>query len=383
MSWQQTSIRDEKLLFIGDWLKEEFSFAALCRRYGVSRKTGYKLVNRYQAEGEAAFRERSHARHHHPNVTDHEVQRHLLALKHRFPQWGPAKIRDWLEVEEPTFPRPAASTIGDLYKRHGLVKPRKRRCRVVAYSQPFRDCAQPNDVWSADFKGQFKVGTGEYCYPLTITDNYSRYLLGCEGLSHPTLKESQRYFEQVFKSYGLPQAIRTDNGSPFAGVGIGGLSALSIWWLKLGVLPERIARGCPEQNGRHERMHRTLKEATATPAQRDLRQQQICFDAFRQEYNEQRPHAGINKKRPHEVYCRSSREFPTRLEEVSYPAHFVIRQVKTNGMIKWQGKTYYVSELLHGEPIGLEPIDDGRALVYFAQLALGLLDVREDKIIRP
>jgi putative transposase len=383
MSWKNRCIKQEKLLFIADWLKEEHTFTELCERYQVSRKTGYKLVSRYQEEGERAFEERSHARHHHPNATAAEVRGHLLCLKHRFPKWGPAKIRDWLSLEEPGKDWPSASTIGALYERHGLVKPRRYRRKTPSYSEPFLNCSLPNEVWSADFKGQFKVGSGRYCYPLTISDNYSRYLLGCEGFESPNMEETIRSFERVFKEYGLPKAIRTDNGYPFASVGIGGLTRLSIWWLKLGILPERIRAGCPQENGRHERMHRTLKEATAVPAQGDFAQQQRCFDEFRQEYNEARPHEALGKKRPASVYTKSSREYPGRVQEVSYPDPFIIRRVKTNGELKWHGKRYYVSELLHREPIGLEVIDEGRAIVYFAKLKLGLIDARKDQIIRP
>jgi putative transposase len=383
MSWQTSCIKEEKLLFIADWLKDEYDFRALCERYGVSRKTGYKLLNRYQLEGEQAFEERSHNRHHHPNKISHEIASYLLELKYRYPKWGPEKIRDWLVLEKPDNRWPAASTIGDLFKRKGLVKPRKYRRKVPAHSQPFLNCVLPNDVWSADFKGQFKLGNKSYCYPLTISDNCSRYLLGCDGLNSPNLSEVTTCFERVFKEYGLPNAIRTDNGQPFAGVGIGGLTALSIWWLRLGILPERIQSGCPQQNGRHERMHKTLKEATAQPAQPSFAKQQRCFDEFRQIYNEQRPHQALDRKRPAHVYTKSPRHFPSRLDEVSYPKHFLVRQVRTNGEMRWCSKMYYVSESLHGQPIGLEPIDDGRAIVYFARLKLGLIDARRDKIIRP
>jgi len=208
-------------------------------------------------------------------------------------------------------------------------------------------------------------------------------LLGCEGFTSLNMQETLRSFEGVFKEYGLPQAIRTDNGYPFASVGVGGLTRLSIWWLKLGILPERIRAGCPQENGRHERMHRTLKEATAAPAQSNFAKQQQSFDEFRQEYNEARPHEGLGKKRPASVYTKSSREYPSRVEEVSYPDQFIVRRVKTNGELKWHGKRYYVSELLHREPIGLEIVDEGRAIVYFARLKLGLVDARKDKIIRP
>ncbi|WP_064276706.1 integrase core domain-containing protein [Fluoribacter gormanii] len=382
MIWQNTQAETEKLKFIGDWLKKEFDFTDLCKRYGISRKTGYKLINRYQEEGEQALKPRSHARHHHPNVTAYDKQSRLLALKHRYPKWGPVKLRDWLLLNEPHEKWPAASTIGDILKNNGLVKPRKYRKKVAAHTEPFSACEAPNHIWSADFKGQFRVGK-PYCYPLTITDNYSRFLLVCDGLLGPRLKETMEGFKKAFIEYGLPDAIRTDNGQPFAGLGIGALTSLSIWWLKLGIMPERIELGHPEQNGRHERMHRTLKEAVASPSRADFKEQQKSFDAFRNEYNYERPHQALKGKRPADVYHVSQRTYFDSMPEVSYPSHFEIRKVRTNGEIKCFGKKYYVSELLHGEPVGLNWIDNERATLYFSKLKLGLIDARVDKIFRP
>ncbi|KTD77413.1 integrase core domain-containing protein [Legionella steigerwaltii] len=382
MIWQNTQAETEKLKFIGDWLKKEFDFTDLCKRYGISRKTGYKLINRYQEEGEHALKRRSHARHHHPNVTSYDKQSRLIALKHRYPKWGPVKLRDWLLLNEPQEEWPAASTIGDILKKTGLVKPRKYRKKVAAHTEPFSECEAPNHIWSADFKGQFRVGK-PYCYPLTITDNYSRFLLVCDGLPGPRLKETMEGFKKAFIEYGLPDAIRTDNGQPFAGLGIGALTSLSIWWLKLGIMPERIELGHPEQNGRHERMHRTLKEAVASPPKADFKEQQKSFDAFRNEYNHERPHQALKGKRPADVYHASQRTYFDSMPEVSYPSHFEIRKVRTNGEIKCFGKKYYVSELLQGEPVGLNWIDNERAILYFSKLKLGLVDARVDKIFRP
>ncbi|HEV2613377.1 MAG TPA: integrase core domain-containing protein [Gammaproteobacteria bacterium] len=383
MGWKKTNAREEKLKFIGDWLKKESSFSDLCERYEISRKTGYKLTSRYEAWGEVAFDELSRIRHLHPNETAREIKAKLIEIKYRYPTWGPGKILDWLKINEPKTKWPSASTSGEILKRHGLVKPRKYRDRAARFSEPFSNCEHPNDVWSADFKGQFRLGNDRYCYPLTVTDNYSRYLLECEGLLSPNTENVIKRFKKVFYEYGLPKAIKTDNGQPFAGMGIGGLTRLSIWWLKLGIMPERIKPGHPEQNGRHERMHRTLKEATIAPAKSSLKLQQRSFDRFKQEYNNERPHAGIDRKRPWDIYKKSARVLPDKLPEINYADHFEVRRVRSNGEIKLQGKKYFVSELLYGEPIGLEPIDDGKVLVYFAKLKLGLIDIREDKIIRP
>jgi putative transposase len=381
MSWKDTNENKEKLKFIGEWLTGEFSVTDLCKRYSISRKTGYKLINRFNEEGEQAFRPKSHARHNHPNATSYGVQHRIIELKHRFPKWGPEKLRDWLLINEGHQIWPAVSTIGDILKRHGLVKTKRYRNPVPAYSEPFAECSAPNDVWSADFKGQFKVN-GTYCYPLTISDNYSRFLLTCKGLVHPSLKDTIPGFKQAFIEFGLPNAIKTDNGQPFAGLSIGGLSHLSIWFLKLGIMPERIEKGHPEQNGRHERMHRTLKEATALPPKATFDEQQTCFDEFRNEYNNERPHKALDGKRPADVYTSSQRSLPNRIPEMIYPDDFEIRKVRSNGQIKWFGKHYFVSEMLHKESIGLKIIDDGRAILYFGRLNLGIVDAREDKIIR-
>lgn len=381
MSWKRTDEQAERHRFIEDWLKVEYSFSALCDYYGISRKTGYKLINRFKEEGLQATEARSHTRHTHPNRLSDNMQQLILELKHRFPKWGPSKLRDWLVINRTEFHPPAASTISELLKRHGLVKPRRYRRHVPAYSDPFLDCDASNAVWSADYKGQFKVGN-KYCYPLTISDNYSRFLLLCEGLEGPRLESTMKGFEKAFIEYGMPDAIRTDNGTPFASCGVGGLSRLSIWWLKLGILPERIDAGCPEQNGRHERMHRTLKEATAKPAETNFKAQQESFDKFRNEYNQERPHEALNGKRPADVYTASAKQYTGKLEEFDYARNKEIRRVRRNGDIKCFNRQFYLSTLLTGESVGLEIIDDGKAMVYLGRLRLGLVDARAGKVVR-
>lgn len=383
MAWRNYDSKEQKMLFVADWLKNDLTMAELCRCYGVSRKTGYKLIDRYQEEEEGAFSEKSRARHVIANQTCPEVTSRLIELKYKYPTFGPEKLRDWLIRNEPNGSWPAISTIGDILKKHGLVKQRRYRRKAPAYTHPFSECTSANQVWSADYKGQFRLGNGKYCYPLTITDNYSRFLLSCDGMYRPMLKETKNYFEKAFYLYGLPDAIKTDNGKPFAGNGLGGLSQLSIWWLKLGILPERIKPGHPEQNGRHERMHRTLKEATALSPEKNLRKQQEKFNAFIQEYNHERPHAALDKKCPGDVYTSSTRPLPSRVPEMTYPNHFEIRFVRSNGEIKWGNKKYYVSELLYKEPVGIEVIEDGIVAIYYSRLKLAEINEKEGKVIRP
>jgi putative transposase len=382
MGWKTTNPKDEKVKFIAHWLEDDSSFSELCWRYQISRKTGYALIHRYESEGEACFTPRSHVRHHHPNQLPQEMQNQIVNLKHQHPHWGPYKLKQWLQAHEPHVPWPATSTMGELLKRHGLVKTRRMRRHVPGYTTPLGHCDGANRVWSADFKGQFRLGNQQYCYPLTVSDNFSRYLLGCDALTSTKLNDAEKCFERLFYEYGLPDAIRTDNGQPFAGTGIGGLSRLSIGWLKLGILPERIAVGCPQQNGRHERMHRTLKAETALPPEYDFKKQQVRFDAFRKEYNEVRPHQALGGKCPAECYVASNRGMPYGLE-MGYDKTWEIRRIRSNGEIRWKGKKYYVSELLCGEPVGIECIGDGIGWLYFGRLKLGLVDARKDKIIRP
>lgn len=382
MSWRNYDVEEQKMLFIADWMRDEMTVADLCRSYGISRKTGYKLIGGYLKNGQLAFEEKSRARHNISNKTPEILIERLLVLKNKFPYFGPEKIRDWLIRNEPANKWPATSTIGEIFKQHGLVKKRKYRRKVDPYTQPFEECKKPNHVWSADFKGQFKLGNKRYCYPLTISDNYSRFLLACDGMYRPTLKEAQKSFEKAFYLYGLPEVIRTDNGLPFAGSGANGLSKLSIWWLKLGILPERIEPGCPEQNGRHERMHRTLKEATTKPSKNNLAQQQKRFNEFIQEYNEERSHEALDKKCPADIYVSSKRVLPSRIPEVCYPNDFEIRFVRSNGEIKWGGKKYFISELLYGEPIGIEQLENDQLAIFFSKLKLGTLNLKEGKLSR-
>ncbi len=383
MPWKETDAMNEKVKFISAWLTKEYSISELCRNFGISRPIAYKIINRYEAEGVIGLKERSRAHHTHPQKTNDETVALILKVKSRYPQWGPRKIRDWLDIEYPDESWPAASTIGDHLKKHGLVKEKKKRKKTPPHSQPFINCTQVNEVWSADFKGQFKLGNEQLCYPLTISDNYSRYLIECRCLPHPTYAAVRKYFEGVFKQYGLPDAIRTDNGSPFASVGIGGLSRLSIWWVRLGIMPERILPGHPEQNGRHERMHRTLKDATVKPPKATMHAQQMAMSRFKEEYNYARPHEALVNKRPGDIYTRSTRAYPSKLPEIEYSSAYLIKRIRTSGEVKIFGKNIYVGSNLAGERIGLKQIESEQYELYFSSLRLGVLDARLCKVIRP
>ncbi len=381
MTWNETNPMNEKVKFIVEWQNNKLSMTDLCRKFNISRKTGYKIILRFEEESLDGLKPRSRAHVSHPEQIDNETTQVLLKLKKRYPKWGPKKIKDWLALEYPKQYWPASSTIGDLFKRHGLVKPRKFRAKTPKYEEPFIDCTTPNLVWSADFKGHFRLGTGKWCYPLTISDNYSRFLLGCKALYHPKGEPVRQYFERVFKEYGLPKAIKTDNGTPFASPGLGGLSKLSIWWLKLGIKPERIKPGCPQQNGRHERMHRTLKEAVAMPPYQTLNSQQRALNRFKDEYNFERPHEGICRKRPADVHNISEREYPDKIPEVEYNNLCEVRYVRSNGQIKLNGGMYFISEVLYGEPVGLKEIDDGIWEIYYSQIKLANLDLKKGRAI--
>jgi len=365
---------DQKVKMIGDWLSEEYTNTQLSKMYEVSRKTIYKWTGRYDTEGPAGLDERSRAPKSHPNATPLKVAREIVAAKLRHERWGPKKVLVWLEEHHPGELWPAASTIGEILKREGLVRSRKRKRRTPPYIEPFNECRRPNAVWSADFKGQFRMGDGGLCYPLTISDNYSRYLLLCRGLRHPTHEETKPWFEEVFKEYGLPEAIRTDNGAPFASVGLGGLSKLSVWFIKLGIKPERIEPGHPEQNGRHERMHRSLKEATAKPPKRDIKEQQIAFDEFVLEYNDERPHEALGQKTPASYYRPSLRPYPVKVPEVEYHSNVIVRRVRHNGEIRWRGELIYVSEALAGEPVALKQKEEHLWEIRFSSYPLGVLN---------
>lgn len=382
MPWKEKCALDIKKEMITDWLTNEYTITELSNSYDVSRKTIYKWIDRYHGKGLAGLLELSREPDHHPNATTAEKAEAILALKRQKMRWGPRKILAKLKSDCPEIKWPADSTGNNILKKYGLVQPRKHRRRTPPYTAPFVNCSHANAVWSADYKGHFRMGNQQKCYPLTISDNYSRYLLGCWGLSRPNLEQTRPCFEAAFLRNGLPSAIKTDNGQPFASRSIGGLSKLSVWFIKLGIIPERIDLGCPEQNGRHERMHRTLKESTAKPPKKAMEEQQRSFNDFIEEYNNERPHEALGQKCPSALYRPSSRPYPAKLPKVEYDAGTVVRYITNRGCIKWKGLLIFVSEALTGEYIALKQIDDHLWKVRFSFYPLGFLDEKAGKVIK-
>jgi putative transposase len=374
MPWKESKALEERKSFVREWVKGESDFAELCRRYGVSRPTGYTWVKRYRAEGEAGLEERSRAPHQCPHALSEVVTETLLDLRGAHPRWGPRKLRAYLLAQEPQQHWPAASSIGALLSREGLAHRRRRRRRTPPHSEPLAHAQAPNQVWCADYKGWFYCGDGSRCDPLTISDAFSRCLLRCRAVPKTDGVEAKTVFEAVFREYGLPDRIRTDNGPPFASPAPAGLSRLSMWWLRLGIQHERIAPGRPEQNGRHERMHQTLKQETASPPAANLRQQQQNFQRFEREYNEERPHEALGYRRPAELYVASARVYPSRLPELEYPPGVHLRRISQQGSVKWKGGRAFVSEVVAREYVGLLETAEDFFEVYYGPVLLGWLD---------
>lgn len=350
---------EERVKFVHQWRRGESSLAEQCRQYGVSRKTAYKWLERYQEQGLAGLQDRSRAPHEHPNQVSGAVLETVLEERARHPRWGPKKLRVVLQRRHPKTPWPAVSTLGELLKRAGLTVPRKRRKWVPEYAAELHSTERPNQVWCADYKGYFHCLDQMRCNPLTRTDHYSRYLLRCQSVADMGYGYARALYEAAFREYGLPEAMRHDNGSPFASVGLAGLSELSVWLILLGIRPERIRPGRPQENGRHERMHRSLKEEAAEPPQANLRAQQKAFDRFRQDYNQLRPHEALGMKTPAEVYRPSPRQYPKRIVEPEYESGAIVRVVGSCGRIRWNGERVFISKALGNQPIRLEPGADG------------------------
>ena len=382
MPSKETCVIEERVKFVAACLQGGVPIIELCRAFGVSRKTAYKYIARFRESGAHGLHDRSRAPHEHPNATEAKVVEKIIKARQKHPNWGPRKLVAYLMRCEPKVPWPASSTAGDIIKRAGLVRPRIRRRHATPSSAPLSHANKPNAVWCTDFKGWFRTGDGGRCEPLTLTDGFSRFLLSCEALAATDGEHARPIFERVFRVYGLPDAIRSDNGPPFATTGLGGLSRLNVWWIRLGIRIEHITPGSPQENGRHERMHLTLKLDTALPPQRSLVAQQKAFDQFRREYNEERPHEALANHTPTELYQPSTRSYPSQLPEIIYPQHFEVRSVHHSGTARWQGREIYLSEALVGERVGLEQLSERDWRVHFGPYELALVDTHTKKVLR-
>ena len=382
MPWKEIKPMNEKIKMIAESQTKNMSITDIADKYGISRKTVYKWLYRYEEEGIDGLKDKGRAPHTNPNETPDKIVKLLIKEKLKNRKRGPKKVYAQLKGKYPQLNIPQPSTIGNWFKKNGLVKPRKRAKRVPPYEQPFMNCQASNDVWSADFKGQFYTKNAKVCYPLTISDNYSRYLIQCKGLIGPRTKQTIEIFRNAFKEYGMPYAIRTDNGVPFAGKCVGGLSRLSVWFIQLGIMPERIEKGRPDQNGRHERMHRTLKEETLDPVAVNMKEQQKQFDIFRVDYNNYRPHEALGQQAPSKYYRKSNRVYVEKPHKPEYDYTYTVRRVRMKGEITIGGKDYFISELLIDEPVGLKEIDDGIMMIYYSFYKMGLIDMRRGKVIK-
>lgn len=372
---------EEKMRFVTEVERGEHTMAELCRHFGISRKTGHLLWNRYLELGFEGLNERSRAPLHSPQRVSDECKQIILDARRAHPSWGPRKLRALLQKLEPTRLWPVHSTIGCILSEAGLIAPRKRRVRATP-STDRTIASNCNDVWCIDFKGWWRTLDGSRCDPLTLTDLASRFLLLSRLLPSSRFEPVQDAMETTFRTYGLPLRIRSDNGSPFASTSFGGLSRLSLWWIELGIEPERIEPGCPEQNGAHERMHGTLQREVAAQPASSWKLQQKKLQEWREEYNEERPHEALGQQPPASVYQASAREYPRRIKEVEYPEGMQVKRVKANGELSWQGKHVFVSEVLAKKPLGFKPISDGYWRVFFSFVPLGWFNERTMKFLR-
>jgi putative transposase len=383
MGWKETCAVDERMRFVMAVEEQEEGFAAVCRRFGVSRKTGYKWLGRYREAGVQGLTDWSRAPLNHPQAVAQEVAEHCLAVRRAHPTWGPVKVRAWLERRAAEIVWPAASTIGALFDREGLTVKRRLRRRSPPSSAPFADCEASNDVWCIDFKGWFLTGDGTHCEPLTLSDGHSRYLLRCQAMARTDEAHVWPVVDAALREFGLPRALRSDNGPPFASRGAGGLSKLSVKVIKAGVVPERIAPGKPQQNGRLERLHLTLMQDTANPPARSLREQLERLRTFQRLYNEERPHQALGNGTPAEHYAVSPRRFDGMLREPSYGPDHTVRRVRHNGEIRWHGNRIYISEALIGEPVGLIEDEAGGWRAFYGPIALGVIAHGDDRLRKP
>jgi putative transposase len=377
MPWQELSPMNLRMRLITDWQTGCWTMTELCGDFQISRKTGYKWIDRYDASGARGLHDQSRRPRQSPQATAPELLATLIALRHRHPRWGAKKLLAVAARDQPAAAWPSRSTVCDQLKAHGLVAPRGRRVPRARVPAPTAPITAVNDTWTTDFKGEFRTRDGVYCYPLTLRDGFSRSVLRCDALAGYTYEATRRRFERAFAAYGLPRRLRSDNGTPFAGNGVAGLSRLAVWWIRLGIVPERIAPGHPEQNGSHEQFHAVLKAETARPPAATRRAQQRRFHTFCAEYNHERPHEALANGVPASLYHASPRPLPRRLPAVEYPGHFEVHRVYGNGCLSWHNHLLFLSEAFIGEDVGFEEIDTGLWTVHFATIAVARFDERQ------
>jgi len=379
--WKEATVFKEKVLFVSAYEKGESSMTELSRQYGVSRQTGHLWWKRYQNEGLDGLYELSRRPVHQPRKTAPEIRAVIVGTRERYPRKGPKKICDWLSRHQPEVRWPGPSTIGKILKEERLTKEPRRRRGTQSYPTALREAQACNDLWCIDFKGWFLTRDGQRCDPLTLMDQYSRYLLACQS-TRISGASVQPILQRCFQLYGMPGRLRSDNGPPFAGHSVGGLSRLAIWLVQLGIVPERIKPGRPQQNSKHERMHRTLKDETASPPAATLTAQQARFDEFRRLYNQDRGHESLGMKTPAEVYQPGPRRYTGKRVALEYPSTMKVRRVQRRGEIKLQGQPLFLTELLWKEDVGLDQISDHYWKIYYGPLSLAIVDTKSQRVLK-
>lgn len=380
MPWKESSPVDNRMRLIARHLEGE-RMTDLCKEFGISRKTGYKFLERFEQHGLEGLENRSRRHASTPLMSDPNVEKLIVHLREARPTWGPKKIKAYLENKHSGLKFPASSTIGDILERKGLVTPRKRR-RIEDRNSELShvESHAPNEIWCADFKGQFRLGDKTYCYPLTISDHYTRYLLMCDALSNTRVGPALSSFEALFAEFGVPDVIRSDNGVPFSARGYGGISELSAWWMSLGILPDRITPGHPEQNGRHERMHRVLKAETTRPVAKNQLSQQERFDRFRGDFNDVRPHEALQMKKPAEIYVRSKRSLQEAQRPFDYSLFDTTRKIDCSGNIKlYRQKSFFIGRAFRGRTIGIRALEEDIYITHLNRFELGFLNGKTGK----
>lgn len=385
MPWEATSVSDQRVRFIRDYqrrvLTKQMTMTALCDEHGISRKTGYKMARRHQESGWPGLQDESRAPHGGKHWSDPETVVEVLETRLEFPEWGAKKIVSYLRDLEPARVWPAPSVAHDWIKRASLIDQRTRARRFPHPGKPLAmELTNPNQQWSVDFKGHFRTKDRRYCYPLTVVDSFSRYVLACDGMLSTSFETAWPAFERLFREFGLPEAILSDNGTPFSSNSVKRLSKLSVRWIRLGITPRLIEPGKPQQNGKHERMHRDLKQVACSNPEADYQQQQRRFEGFLHRYNHLRPHESLGQTPPSRHYVPSPRAYPIRLPEIEYPKHCQIRRVRSSGEIKWDGQWFFISEALVREPIAFQLVGDGTWIVHFGPIELGYYSEREKKL---